>query len=58
MVPAKEQPFNLADEWKTLASLQEIGTPRADYDAMLDRFVKTFAPDASAPGGGDITFNF
>ena len=56
MKPADEMPLMEIDHYFHGEALLGVGVDSADYRDLQQRFLRTFRPDASAPGGGDIGF--
>jgi len=48
--------LNTMDSYIQSQALMEMKVQPKDLRDLLERFSRTFEPDASAPGGGDIRF--
>ena len=56
MKPAEETPLVTIDNYLHGQTLLQLDVQPRDYRELQERFSRTFEPDASAPGGGDIAF--
>ena len=56
-VPKKVDPLNHIDQYSQGVALGDIGANPCEYGAMMERFQKTFRPDAKAPAGGEVLYS-
>ncbi len=58
MRPGEELPLVTIDMSDHAIKQMNLGVQSEDYNGLMERFSRTFQPEAKAPGGGDFAFSF